>query len=200
MSGEPTTFDAIVSELATASFRVQLAFGIGLLERSLPEYFQFQQETGWLGGGDLRAALALCWKTLEEETTPGGVEIDLLLQRCERWMPDSEDHASPYTSAAINAVDITCHLLDHLRAITPRGVIDAAGARRDTIDLFIQAESNVGKKAQHDISAHPLMRAELAAMQGDIQAIATASDDTMAIRLLARIRSQHYAELQLKVL
>ncbi len=38
----------------------RFAFGVFLLERALPGFFQFQIDSGYLGGGELRAALAQC--------------------------------------------------------------------------------------------------------------------------------------------
>lgn len=194
MSEDDRSFDAIHSALANRPFPEQLAFGIGLLERSLPEYFQFQQDTGWLGGGDLRAALAQCWRTLEAGRLTDDVEIGPLRQRCARWLPDSEDHHSAYISAAINAVDIACHLLDYMQSTNPRGVLDAATARRDTLDLFIQM---LPVDVEVPIAKHPLMRTEMQAMHGDLAAIDAAPNGGLAQHLLRRVSSEHYGELRL---
>ena len=72
----------------------QIAFGVFLLERALPGYFQFQLDAGSFGGAALRAASVQCWAALECGERQGAKFISV--DECERSMPDSEDHTSPY--------------------------------------------------------------------------------------------------------
>lgn len=161
----------MLSRLAQRSFSEQLAFGICLMERALLGYFDFQQDTGWLGGGDLRAALAESWRCLESTDGPMGGGSSVSAAMCERWTPHSEDHTSPYTSAAIDAVGIACSLVEYLQKGDPALIRDATEARRDTIDLQVQRSMHQelsGIALEQYIAEHPLMRSELETMQEDL--------------------------------
>jgi len=201
MSQTRPNFSLVRSQLAGRPFREQLAFGICLLERSLPEYFQFQEETGWLGGGDLRAALAYAWIALEDPMALDEANVSWALQRCERWLPDSEEHANAYTSAAINAVDVACGVLEYMYSKNPQSIVEAAEARRDTVDLFVQhllPQGLEGEALEDAIVHHPLMMKELQAMNGDLTDIeAFAATSTFATAVLQRVRALRYCDLRL---
>ncbi|KAG9601748.1 hypothetical protein KCV01_g7457, partial [Aureobasidium melanogenum] len=166
-------------KLSERSFPEQLAFGICVMERALDGYLQFQQDTGWLGGGDVRAALAEGWRALESIDVPSADFPRMSAAMCEHWAPDSEAHTSPFTSAAIDAVTIACSLLEYIQMGDPKLIRDAAEARRDTLDLHIQRampQELSGPDLDRYISNHPLMRNELATMQDDLHRIIGMSD------------------------
>ena len=146
----------------------RLAFGVCIFERSLPGFFQFQIDTGSTGGGELRSALAQCWSVLET-----GFDAPALVSTatCELVMPNSEEHTSVYTSAAIDSVNIACCLLDFLALRQLDPLIEAVQSRHDTVDLFIQNSMNLatpGPGLEERIASHPLMREELGFLYDDI--------------------------------
>src|SRR5699024_6616551 len=146
----------------------RLAFGVCLFERSLPGFFQFQIDTGSVGGGELRTALAQCWSVLET-----GFDAPALVSAaaCELVMPDSEGHTSVYTSAAIDAVNIACCMLDFLALRQLDPLMEAVQSRQDTLDLFIQNSTNLdptSRNLEERIASHPLMQEELGFLHDDI--------------------------------
>lgn len=174
----------------------QLAFGTCVFERSLPGYFQFQQESNWLGGGDLRAALARCWQAIEAQ----GGGASLASTNLDRWAPDSEDHESSYVSSAIDAVTIACCLMDYLNTGDSGAIVEAAEARRDTIDLFVQRvlpERLTGIELEERIASHPFMLRELELMAADLAEIdrLARTGGCMSTGLLRRVRELRYNDL-----
>jgi uncharacterized protein YjaG (DUF416 family) len=168
-----------------------LAFGICLLERAMPAFFQFQCDTGWVGGGVMRAAVARCWAVLEG--SPADVAKFVSIAECERVMPDSEGrHDSGYTSAAIDAVDIACNVLGFVESGDIELIIDSVTAQTDTIDLFVR---------QSDGSAHSLLKDELDLMRGDLEFINAVDADPSVLfpAVMKRVRDLGYGTLRLKL-
>ncbi|KRE90871.1 hypothetical protein ASG87_01660 [Frateuria sp. Soil773] len=146
----------------------QLAFGVCVLERALPAFFQFQSDTGCLGGGVLRAALAQAWAALEQGAAPPAF---VSVAACETVLPDSEDHASPFASAAIDTVNIACCVLAFLEDQDVQQLVEAVEARRDTLDLFVQRTLDLDpadRNFEATIAAHPLMQKELGFLHDDL--------------------------------
>lgn len=166
----PHSFDLnpLFAELKALDAPRRLAFGVCLFERALPAFFQFQSDTGCPGGGVLRAALAQAWTALETGTTPPSfVSVDA----CEAVLPDSEDHTSAFTSAAIDTVSIACCVLTFIEDGDMQHLVEAVEARRDTIDLFVQNHFNLDPadpNFEATITAHPLMQEELDFLHEDV--------------------------------
>lgn len=178
----------------------RVAFGIFLLERALPAFFQFQIDTGCTGGGELRAALAQCWHALEHGSLPNDPFITVMT--CESLMPDSEDYTSIYTSSAIDAVNIACSLLSYFERKELRLLMEAVESRIDTIDLFIQNSDFINDKdteRETAIISHPLMQEELCFMYDDIAFLSATNDQRTALfaMILKRISELGYRELRL---
>lgn len=193
--------DAISARLQGFNEFKRLAFGIFLLERSVPEFLQFQIDSDSVGGGELRAVLAQCWSALEtgDRNGPDFVALDA----CEKILPDSEEHSSPYTSAAIDAVDIACNMLEFLKGEGVQPVVDSVTARIDTVDLFIQNNSPVGKGAElkEQIASHPLMQEELRLLNDDLDLLEACVDTRHAVFAAAveRTGQRDYRQLRLKI-
>jgi uncharacterized protein YjaG (DUF416 family) len=194
---------SIYSHLETFDGAKRLAFGIFLLERSLPEFYQFQIDSGCSGGAELRAALAQCWSALENDSLQG--EEFTSADACEKFLPDSEEHTSTYTSAAIDAVDITCTLLTYLEKGDLDLLMDAIESRLNTLDLFIQnntdlvsSEHGFEKKIVH----HYLMQEELRFLHEDIALLQGIPNERPAVFAAAiqRISQFDYRPLHLRVL
>jgi hypothetical protein len=154
----------------------QIAFGIFMFERALPDLIQFQTDSGWLGeGGRVRAALAQAWAALDSEH--GNFLQFITEDVCEGALPDSEEHSSVYISAAIDAVDLACNIL----AFVGSGDLEplAAGVicRQDTVAMFVQITEDMNPNdpnLNERIQSHPLMRDEVGFLLGDLVALADA--------------------------
>jgi Uncharacterized protein conserved in bacteria len=180
----------------------RLAFGVFLLERALPGYLQFQVDSGSLGGAKLRAALAQCWSALEA----GSRQVDpfISVETCEKILPDSEDHTSAYTSAAIDAVNIACCLLTYLDSGDVSNLMEAVEARWDTLYLFILNGTDIDPSVaglQEDITRHPLMQEELSFLHNDIAFLQTISGTGSAVLIAAieRTSQMDYRRLRLRL-
>jgi uncharacterized protein YjaG (DUF416 family) len=180
-----------------------LAFGICLLERAMPAFFQFQCDTGWAWGGVMRAAVAQCWAALEKR--PGGAPDFVSVSECERAMPDSEGrYASDYTSAAIDAVDIACNLLTYVGNGEIDLIVSSLTARTDSIELFIQnheAAHDSDGNAEGGRFAHSILEEELDFMKADLEFISAVDGDEKALlpEVLARVLALEYGDLRLEL-
>lgn len=188
---------AIIADLRKLGKASGLAFGIFLLERAKSGYFQFQLETGYGGGGTIRAALAQCWSALEGWPA---VQAPLVsIEDCERLAPDSEHYSSLYTSAAIDAVGIACNVLSYIKSGDEQLLLDSAELLRDTVDLFIQ---NTSKSPQQDteiyILRHPLMQSELGYLYSDLEFLQRQANPTIGSASLARVIDQGYDRVWLR--
>ncbi len=81
-----------------------VAFGAFLLERALPNFLRFQVEVGVAGGRVLRAALAQLWNSIEHDGSDNWGFITP--EMCGAVAPDTDGHASLYTSSALDAAAI----------------------------------------------------------------------------------------------
>jgi hypothetical protein len=117
-------------------------------------------------------------------------------------MPDSEGcHASDYTSAAIDAVDIACNLLAFVENGDIELIVRSITAQCDTIDLFVQNNEALNGPAKVDCSPHSLLKEELDLMQADLDFVrAIDVDKTMLFAaVLMRVSAFEYRTLRLKL-
>jgi uncharacterized protein YjaG (DUF416 family) len=181
-----------------------LAFGVCLLERAMPAFFQFQSDTGWKGGGVMRAALAQCWSILEG-SSPDTVNF-VSVPQCERVTPDSEGpFESDYTSASIDAVDIACNLLLYIESGDIDLILNSVTAQFDTIELFVQNYESVNRLSGAAIDtrrAQRILEEEHDFMRADLEfltKIDTGKDELFSA-ILRRVSTLEYRTLRLKLL
>lgn len=191
----------ILSGLERLDDTERLAFGVCLFERALSGYLQFQSETNSVGGGELRAALAHCWATLEIGVAPKNPFVTVA--ECEKVMPDSEAHISAYTSAAIDAVNIACNLLLYSVKRDLELLVEAVQSRRDTFDLFIQNALGLdplGEGFEEKVATHPLMKEEMGFLHDDIRFLQESQmrGSTTFVSILDRVIRLDYCKLRLK--
>jgi uncharacterized protein YjaG (DUF416 family) len=149
----------------------QLAFGVLLLERAMPNYLCFEAETGSGGGAMLRAVSAKIWGILERSPV-SNVFSSITSTSCEQISPDTEKFSSSYTSSALDAVVIACNLLDYAHAPQVNLLVEAAGLRRDSIDLFLQQEQRMESsdpEIEMRLLHYPLMQEELGLQRADLE-------------------------------
>ncbi|HEY4144744.1 DUF416 family protein [Pinirhizobacter sp.] len=195
-------FRNILTDLEVLDETGRLAFGVCLFERALSGFLQFQSETGSIGGGELRAALAQCWSTLETGVVP--VNLFVSVAACEKVMPDSEDHSSAYTSAAIDAVNIACNLLTYIEQRDLVLVIESVQSRRDTLYLFIQNAMDLDppdEGFEERMANHPLLKEELRLLHDDIAFLQAMQTQGLAafVPTLDRVMRLDYRKLRLKL-
>jgi len=163
---EPTDLEG---RLRALSPEARIAFGALNLERALPNFFGFAADTGAPGGAILRGALAKVWGVLEG--VDPAVFAGMTASACEPYAPNTEDSASVYTSAALDAVTIACNVLEYLESPRTRLLVESASLRCDTIDLFLQHVLPLEVSSpdfEVRLLEHPLMQEELGFQQADL--------------------------------
>jgi uncharacterized protein YjaG (DUF416 family) len=193
----PYSFDLnpLLSDLKALDATRRLAFGVCLFERALPAFFQFQSDTGCPGGGVLRAALAQAWAALElGSTDPSFVSVSA----CEAALPDSEDHTSSFTSAAIDTVNIACCVLAFIQDQDVQQLVEAVEARRDTMDLFVQRSLDLDPadpNFEATITANPLMQEELGFLHDDLAFLQSTQGSAVWRATLDHVRAAPWPRL-----
>lgn len=181
----------------------KLAFGIFLLERALPNYLKFQIDVGVAGGGQLRAALAQCWTALES-----GFEHHasfVTVAACGAYMPDTEiPYSSLYTSAALDAVNMTCSLLTFIDGDNVSDLMEMVAARYDTLYLFIcqNIDANNTSTSDQVVLLHPLTQQELSFIYGDLDFLEALQNErvgTLFAASLERVVDRNYQQLCLSL-
>jgi uncharacterized protein YjaG (DUF416 family) len=148
----------------------RLAFGVLLLERAIPNFLRFEAETGAPGGGVLRGVQAKLWALLEgsNAVTPF---LDITAKECENLAPDTERYSSLYTSSALDAVTIACNVLDFVDSDLVELLVESAGLRRDSVDMFLQRAKRMEPFAadfEVRLLTDPLMQEELGFQEADL--------------------------------
>jgi len=148
----------------------RLAFGTLLLERAVPNFLRFEAETGAPGGAVLRGAQAKLWERLEGNTVAAAFD-SITAKACEFFAPDTEHYKSLYTSSALDAVTIACNVLDYADSGRTELLVDSAGLRRDSVDMFLQLTERAHVSAEElevRLLSHPLMQEELGSQEADL--------------------------------
>jgi uncharacterized protein YjaG (DUF416 family) len=139
-------------------------FAADCCERLLPNYAAFARATRWGHPSILREGLNYVWTTLEKATIDRS-EVERMIKRCEAVIPHTEDFASEYTSAAVDAGTATVETLMSLVDDSSQHVLDVATFCRDTVDMFIQERDHLDFNTDGDfeerIARDPLMIQEL---------------------------------------
>jgi uncharacterized protein YjaG (DUF416 family) len=190
----------IAQELTGLSAAQMLAFGICILERAIPTFYAFQSQSRHVGTGKILAASATCWSALEVGLADA--ERFITADECEKSMPDSEDFDSFYTSAAIDAGDISCSMLDYIQMPSIKPILTAVQAQFDTIDLATQRsvyEFSVSEDHELVKGEKSLAALEMRRMQADIaflKSINSVGVD-LAMNLHAYILRSRYRDVML---
>jgi len=148
----------------------QLAFGCACCQRLLPNFFAFEQATGWGEVAVLRNAVEYVWNLL-----PFGVaeanQVHQHIERCEALAPRSDDFDSLLVTAAQDVCFSVCSLLDFVLHGDPKSIVQIATYATDSIDLFVQETENMAPGAsdlEHRILMNPLMQKELKRQEADL--------------------------------
>jgi uncharacterized protein YjaG (DUF416 family) len=169
-------YDAIVvkSKLSLLATWRQVAFALLCCERMYPNYLMFTQDSGWGNPDALRKALDIAWLVLGEENSIQ--EFHELVRACEEAAPDTEDFASDYTSAALDAALSTALLIEILGRFDVQKVLDISQQAFDTVYMYVDCSIVTNAPDDRVILMHPLVRTELAMQQDSLaylKAVAT---------------------------
>lgn len=190
---EPLRFDpeVITSWSRRADVWQVVAFMAACAERMLPNYVRFAEESGFGNPNVLRDAIDAAWRWLQSDAAEPNLEV--LKQRCEDITPDTADHASAYTSAALDASVAATLLIEALQTGNKQLALDVSSLARDTVDLWVQdlhALDPQESDFEDRIRCDPLMQSELRAQITDIHELDEfRSARSVAVRsLLERVK------------
>ncbi len=136
----------------------------------MPNFLWFAAETGAPGGAVLRGAHAKLWGLLEGRSAAEPF-ASVTAKACEIFAPDSELYSSLYTSSALDAITIACHVLDYADLNRTDLLVEAARLRRDSVDLFLQRTEQIDPTAsdfEARLLTHPLMQEEHGFQDADL--------------------------------
>jgi uncharacterized protein YjaG (DUF416 family) len=171
-----TTFrydeDLLSAKLDPLPARSKALFAWLVALRLLPAYRRFHTKTGRGDPAALRALSERLWRDFQGDTMSED-ELQAASDLAERLVPTEDDGWDEQTQA--NADDAAAALYYALRArATDDAQVAAVAARRayDTFDYLIaQAHESITPAAEEAILAHPLVQAELARQQQDLEEI-----------------------------
>jgi uncharacterized protein YjaG (DUF416 family) len=158
--------------------RSQVAFALSCVERMLPNYTAFTTEQGWGDIKPLRTAVDAAWLWLEDGQLP--TDLGTLIKACDAQLPNTEDFASDYVSAALDACSSAAVLLDLIgtqesdKAVN--NVIEIASSAFDTVYMYVDRTENMDVNSpdlEEKIRLHPIMQREIARQFADLQLLAS---------------------------
>jgi uncharacterized protein YjaG (DUF416 family) len=150
----------------------RVAFIAMTCDRMVPNYDRFSAETNFGDPMVLRRGLDVAWEWLETNTL--SVDLNSLTAQVEEQAPNTDQFASPFTSAALdasNAIAVLLNALCHPGCAAP---VEVACLARDTVDLYVQDIEKLDPNdpnLEEAIRRHPLMQAELRRQRTDLERI-----------------------------
>lgn len=147
----------------------QIAFMVLCCERMLPNYERFAAESGFGDVQPLREAVEAAWTWLESDRKAAG--LARLRATVERQAPNTEEFASAFTSAALDAANAVATLLDAVERPDNAAPVEVACLARDTVDIYVQESGNLYPNRpdfEQQIQRHELMQAELLRQHDDL--------------------------------
>jgi uncharacterized protein YjaG (DUF416 family) len=111
-------------------------------ERMLANYRVFESETGWGDVRVLRRALDLAWRSAHGERVEKAA-LDSAYETVGAQAPETEDFDSSFCSAALDAAEAICGVLECVRGDSLSGALRAAQAAYDTVEMFTRDEAEL---------------------------------------------------------
>lgn len=147
----------------------QIAFMALCCERMVPNYEQFAAETSFGDPLVLRLGLGAAWSWLVTRQVPD--HLNTVRMAVEQQTPDTTNFASPFTSAALDAVNAVACLLDALVNPEIADPVEVAVLSYDTVDIYVQEIEDLDPREdgfEDRILSHPLMQKELRRQREDL--------------------------------
>lgn len=144
-------------------------------ERMLPNFERFSDEARFGDAAILRAGLDAVWQWLRDDEIPPN--LDDLREAADAQAPIAEDFRSIYTSAALDAANVTAITLEAMRDSEVAKAVEVASLARDTVDIYVQEAWQLDPgdpDFERVILADPLMQAELRRQDEDIETLTLA--------------------------
>ena len=184
---------ALVSALETLSQKRRVAFAAACAEHLRPAYEVFSRRSGRGDSKALGDILGKLWDDLAGDSMSSG-ELQSALDDCMKLIPREDE--GPWVPEQAVAEDAVAALAYALRCRQNGSSQEAAlSARRcyEAVDYYVINAENVDLSVQGAESralAHPLVQAELARQQRDIDDLSKSGDanDVAAARLRSRAR------------
>lgn len=169
------TFDKnnLKNKLCNLSHKRRIVFGASCCERMLPNYKKFEEIEKWGKTQVFRDLLDKVWNHCIRDLL-NKKDVDSLIKKCYKAIPDEDDFDTIYTSYAIDAGSAICSLLEVCIEDDIDNLVSIAELSVNTIDLFVQEEENMDSrdlKLEEKILMTPLMQKELTKQYDDIETL-----------------------------
>ncbi len=165
--------ESLKASLSRLNQKQQLIFGAMCCERLLPNYLMFQKDVEWGDINSIHRALDCIWKSLKGNKVTKK-NIDLLIESCEKVIPDSDDFESLYVSLAQDCAFSVCCLLYYLLKSDVNKIVEVAIYATDSVDLYVQETERMDPSSpdlEKRILTHSFMQRELLTQEKNFTAI-----------------------------
>lgn len=160
----------------------RVAFMACCCERMFPNYERFQREESYGDATVLRSGLDLVWDWVAATVVP--LDREKVASACEVQAPFTGEHASVYTSAALDASAALAVTLRALIRAPVESAIEVASYATDTVDLFVQSSEDIDPTSfdfEDVMAAHPLMQSEIELQWESLQLLERCTDRTATL-------------------
>lgn len=147
----------------------QVAFMVICCERMVPNFYAFNQQSGFGSPEVLRNALSSAWEWIERDEV---FDLGSLRENVEQQAPDTETYSSSFTSAALDAANSVATVLDAIERFNPSHVRAVIELARDTVDMWVQEKEDMDAndpQLEEKILLHPLMQKEMDEMEQSLK-------------------------------
>jgi uncharacterized protein YjaG (DUF416 family) len=151
-----------------------IAFAASCCERLMQNYLKFARDARWGNPEELAKSLSLLWELAATDGKVADSRIREAIAICDSSAPHTEQFNSLLTSAALDAANSIAEALEFAMDKNVEHLVTVSSLSRDTIDLFIQRRDGLkysDEEFESKIARDPLMVAELAKQQRDVQIV-----------------------------
>lgn len=140
----------------------QVVFMLMCCERMLPNYRAFYRQSKFGSPSVLEHALVTAWDWAMNGTY--GENVQEIRMQVEAQAPDTEDHLSLLTSAALDTANCIATVLDAIEEFDSEHTQAVVELARDTVDMWVREKDKIDPRDPHReirVRSHPLMSREL---------------------------------------
>jgi len=167
------TEEKLLTSLMILSTKKQLAFGLLIIQRMLPDLIAFSNETGFEDSCYLQTKDA-AWRAIE------GAPIDKMLgELCIRNAPDTEEYANTLTSYALNTTLAISDIVKFCGDGQLTHITSIVSLAHDSVDLYLSTlePSPISSPFGAEDNQHPLMQKERQQEREDIEFLSNLPND-----------------------
>jgi uncharacterized protein YjaG (DUF416 family) len=188
----------LLAKIEQLSQRDRTAFAAAIAERMLAAYAKFSNRTGKGNPSQLRDTLSRLWSDLEGNAL-SEAEVDRLINASDELIPGEDDRPwVPEQPAAEDAASAVIYALRSRRSGLAQEAAWAATRACDALDDFVVNHEDIDTNVPESMSrvlAHPLIQAELARQQRDLEELLQGSATVQGLRERSKAEAPQFLPL-----